>query len=79
MPALIENHTPFAIGDDVNQMLNKARLMGVHCQCAGSLIVLRGSVASAQIKQQAIAIARQLCGMRELAIEIEVDSPVAAR
>ncbi len=72
MPTILENKTPFAIGDAINQMLLKARVIGVNCQCAGSLVVLRGTVASAQLKQQAITIARQLCGMREIANEIEV-------
>ena len=74
MNTLTENHTPFAVGDAVNSMLSKARVLGVHCQCAGSIIVLRGSVATAQVKQQAITIARELCGMREIANEIEVVS-----
>lgn len=72
MPGLIENHTPFAIGDAVNTELEKARIWGVNCQCAGSLVVLRGAVHSAQLKQRAITIARAECGMREIANEIEV-------
>ncbi|MEZ6136677.1 MAG: BON domain-containing protein [Pirellulaceae bacterium] len=72
MPAIAENHTPFAIGDSVNNMLSAAHVFGVNCQCAGSLVVLRGTVATSQLKQQAITIARQLCGMREIANEIEV-------
>ena len=72
MPTLLHNKTPFAIGDAVNEMLAKAHVFGVDCQCAGSLVVLRGSVTTAQLKQPAITIARQMCGMREIANEIEV-------
>ena len=72
MVTLVENRTPFAIGDAVNEMLQSACVSGVNCQCAGSLVVLRGNVATAQVKQQAITIARQLCGMREIANEIDV-------
>jgi osmotically-inducible protein OsmY len=72
MPVLVENHTAFAIGDAVNHQLEKSCVSGVNCQCTGSLVVLRGAVPSAQIKQQAITIARAECGMREIANEIEV-------
>ncbi len=67
-------NTPFAIGVTVNEMLRSAKVLGVNCQCAGSLVVLRGAVGSAHMKQQAITIARQLCGMREICNEIQVVS-----
>ena len=66
--------TPFAIGDAVNLLLRKSHVTGVTCQCAGSLVVLRGSVPSSQLKQRAITIARKCCGMGEIANEIHVVS-----
>ena len=72
MVTLAENKTPFAIGDAVNQMLRNEHVFGVNCQCAGALVVLRGTVANPQIKQRAITIARHVCGMREIANEIDV-------
>ncbi len=72
MVTLAENRTPFAIGDAVNEMLRNEQVSGVNCQCAGALVVLRGTVSNPQIKQQAITIARHVCGMREIANEIDV-------
>lgn len=71
MPAVLDR-TPFAIGEALTEMLLSANVTGVTCQCSGSQIVLRGFVASAQVKQQAIMIARRLCGMREIANEIQI-------
>ena len=72
MVTLVENKTPFAIGDAVNDMLRLAQVYGVNCQCSGSCVVLRGTVATQQDKQQAITIARHVCGMREIANEIDI-------
>jgi len=72
MVSLAENRTPFAIGDAVNEMLRNEHVDGVNCQCAGALVVLRGTVSTVQVKQQAITIARHVCGMREIANEIDV-------
>ena len=64
--------TPFAIGESVNDSLRKNYVAGVTCQCAGSQVILRGLVDSFRTKERALRIARQLCGMREIADEINV-------
>lgn len=71
MPAVLDK-TPFAIMESINEMLLSADVTGVTCQCSGSLIVLRGQVGSAQVKQRAISIVRRICGMREIANEINI-------
>ena len=73
MPVITAN-TPFVIGESINNMLRQAQLSGITCQCAGSAVVLRGAVATTQLKQRAISIARRACGMREIANEIHVVS-----
>lgn len=64
--------TPLSLGETVNELLNAAHVVGVNCQCNGTMIVLRGKVGHAQTKQQAVSIARQCCGMNEIANEIHV-------
>lgn len=66
--------TPFNLGQNINRLLKDAHVAGVTCQCAGSLVVLRGTVSHHQAEQRAITIARQCCGMNEIANEIHVVS-----
>jgi osmotically-inducible protein OsmY len=65
-------YTPFAIGETINQLLVKSQVVGVNCQCAGSLVVLRGKVSSKNSKERAASIARRCCGMNEISNEIHV-------
>jgi osmotically-inducible protein OsmY len=67
-------YTPFAIGETINQLLVKSQVTGVNCQCAGSLVVLRGQVSSKKSKERAASIARRCCGMNEISNEIHVVS-----
>lgn len=65
-------YTPFAIGETINQLLLKSHVVGVNCQCAGSLVVLRGKVNDHNNKDRAVSIARKCCGMNEISNEIHV-------
>lgn len=65
-------YTPFAIGEVINQLLVKSEVTGVNCQCAGSLVVLRGKVQNRKSKDRAASIARGCCGMNEISNEIHV-------
>jgi hypothetical protein len=66
--------TPFTLGQDINRLLKESQVSGVNCQCAGSLVVLRGTVTHPNARQRAISIARQCCGMNEISNEIHVVS-----
>ena len=68
----VENKTPFAIGDAVNESLKAEKINSVNCQCAGALVVLRGTVADVQARQKVIELTRKVCGMREIAFEINI-------
>jgi hypothetical protein len=70
----VENKTPFAIGDAVNEVLRAEQILNVNCQCAGALVVLRGTVADLQAWQKVIELTRRVCGMREVAFEINIAS-----
>jgi hypothetical protein len=65
-------YTPFAISEAINDLLHKSQVAGVNCQCAGTLVVLRGKVTSSKSKERAASIARRCCGMNEIANEIHV-------
>jgi osmotically-inducible protein OsmY len=65
-------YTPFALGETVNNQLIEAKVGSVICQCAGSLVVLRGQVGNRKAKDQAATIARRCCGMSEISNEIAV-------
>lgn len=65
-------YTPFALGEMINQLLHKSQVVGVNCQCAGSLVVLRGTVHDHNFKERAAMIARKCCGMNEISNEIHV-------
>jgi osmotically-inducible protein OsmY len=65
--------TPFAIGENINQLLVESQMTGVSCQCVGSLVVLRGKVNNKNSKDQAASIARRCCGMiNEISNEIQI-------
>lgn len=68
----VEKKTPFAIGDAVNDSLRAEQIDSVNCQCAGALVVLRGTVASIQARQKVIDLTRKVCGMREISFEINI-------
>ena len=72
MLGAIENKTPFAIGDAVNESLRAEQIVDVNCQCAGALVVLRGTVADMQARQKVIDLTRRVCGMREVVFEINI-------
>lgn len=65
-------YTPFALSETVNELLVKSDVQGVNCQCAGSLVVLRGKVHDSNFKDRAAKIARKCCGMNEISNEIHV-------
>lgn len=65
--------TPFAISENINQLLHNYHITGINCQCAGSLVVLRGKVPNKKSKDEATSIARRCCGMiNEICNEIHV-------
>jgi osmotically-inducible protein OsmY len=66
------SQTSLSLGETINELLGAAQVVGVNCQCVGTMVVLRGTVGHPQTKQQAVSIARQCCGMNEIANEIHV-------
>lgn len=66
--------TPFVVEDAVNETLRAEQIVDVNCQCAGALVVMRGTVASIQARQRVIELTRRVCGMREIAFEINIAS-----
>jgi osmotically-inducible protein OsmY len=74
-------HSPLVIEDLVNGLLHSSsaeEMCNVHCETSGSQVILRGCVSSMDRKELASSLAKQICGMREIANEIHVSESMSS-